>query len=285
MAERGGEIPRSPAKAGRWGALAAFFAIACALSWLDWGLVIASGRGWIPVRVPLNPWGSFGPAAAAVIVSAVAAGRAGLRELFAPLLRWRFGLLRWGVALLGPAALVALSVGLHAAAGGRVLPVAPVDAGQIVLLGIVLLFVGGPVGEEIGWRGYALPGLLERMGPVAASLVLAGMWAVWHLPLFWLPGAAQEGSSIPLFVAMVAACSILTTWVYLATSRSLLAAVLFHHSINLSTYFLPSFLPALGSARGFDRILLAAAWVAAGGAMLSMAKPARARTAPAPSGG
>ena len=229
--------------------------------------------------MPLNPWGSFGPAIAAVIVSASQAGWSGLRELFKPILRWRFGPGRWAVVLLGPAALVALSVGVHAIAGGQVLPAHSIGVAQFAMLAVVLLFVGGPVGEEIGWRGYALPRLLERTGPVAASLVVAGMWAVWHLPLFWLPGATQAGSSIPLFVVVVVAFSILTTWVYLATSGSLLAAMLFHHSINLSTFFLPALFPALQSSKGYSRIFLLITWVAAGLAILHMSKQVRGRAA------
>ena len=254
------------------GQVIVFFVLACALSWLDWGLVIASANGWVGFKFPLNPWGSFGPAIAAVAMSVAAAGRGGLRELFAPLLRWRFGATMWLVVLLGPVVLVALSVAIYALTGGQVLPVGDLDVATLAIYAVVLLFVGGPLGEEIGWRGYALPGLLARTSPLAASLIVAAMWAVWHLPLFWMPGAAQEGSSIVMFVAIVSAFSILTTWVYLATGNSLLAAVFFHHSINLSTYFLPTVFPALDSAPRYSPIFLGVTSIAALAAVVALAR-------------
>jgi hypothetical protein len=86
---------------------------------------------------------------------------------------------------------------------------------------------------------------------------------VWHVPLFWIPGATQEGSSIPIFFALVVAFSILTTWIYLETQRSLLSAVMFHFSINVSTYFLPLILPAVEALVWFEIVLAIIVWIAA----------------------
>jgi membrane protease YdiL (CAAX protease family) len=132
----------------------AFFLLACGLSWLDWGLVIASARGWVPFHFGPNPWGSFGPAVAAILL---AWRRGGVRELLAPMKRWRLGPVAWSLALLGPFVLVGAAVAGAVASGEPLGAVATPDAVEVVVLAIAILIVGGPLGEEIGWRGLALP--------------------------------------------------------------------------------------------------------------------------------
>jgi membrane protease YdiL (CAAX protease family) len=228
--------------------VASFFAVTCAFSWILWGLMIASQQGALPFRFPTNWAGSFGPLVGALAVSAALGGGAGVRGLLRPVLRWRFGL-RWyffvfiGIALcflaaLGLYALLGRSVAIGRAAvvgGLRTLP----------LYYVVILFIGGPLGEEIGWRGFALPRLLERHGILGASLVVFGMWFVWHVPLFWLEGAAQQGSSIPVFAVLVLASSVIFTWTYVGTGGNLLVVLLLHASINTYSYGFGQVAPAL----------------------------------------
>ncbi len=254
--------------AGKRYDLLAFVLLSCVLSWTLWGLIIASARGWLPVSVPLNPWGSFGPAIAAVIVVLRSNGTNGLRALLGSLLSWRWGFSWWVLTLGGPVALVGAGAALLAVFGTELSFAPSIPWGQMALLLPVILVVGGPLGEEIGWRGYALPKLLMKHGPIAASLIVAGIWMLWHAPLFWVPGATQQGSSIPVFLALVVAFSILTTWIYLGTGRSLLAAVVFHFSINVSTYFVPLILPAVEGLALFDKVLASVVWVAAFAALL-----------------
>lgn len=257
----------APAPGGR---VLAFFLLACALSWLDWGLVIASARGWIPWRIGANPWGSFGPALAALLLAARDGGRAGVRDLLR--LRARFSAARGtlAMALLAPLAIVALAIGASVLAGESPGAAVMPDPVETLVLALAIAFVGGPLGEEIGWRGYALPRLLSSQSALVASLVVAAMWAVWHLPLFWLPGAAQEGSSIPGFVALVAAFSIVTTALWLRGGGSLGVAIAFHWSINLGTYLLPTVFPALAESRTFSRCLLAVGVLAGLAAVMAL---------------
>jgi membrane protease YdiL (CAAX protease family) len=109
---------------------------------------------------------------------------------------------------------------------------------------IIVLFIGGPLGEEIGWRGYLLPRLMKQNNGLVSSIIVFIFWLVWHLPLFWLPGASQYGSPIGPYVIYIAAWSILFTWVYMGTSGSLLSALLLHTSINTFSLFLSSVDPA-----------------------------------------
>jgi membrane protease YdiL (CAAX protease family) len=109
-----------------------------------------------------------------------------------PLGRYRVGGAWYALALLGPPLLMAAAVALHVALGGR--PPDLPDAGRWLLIPgllVLVLLIGGPLGEEPGWRGYALPILQRRFGPVTGALVLGLVWAVWHLPLRLIPGTPQ----------------------------------------------------------------------------------------------
>ncbi|HSM56243.1 MAG TPA: CPBP family intramembrane glutamic endopeptidase, partial [Candidatus Sulfomarinibacteraceae bacterium] len=96
----------------------------------------------------------------------------------------------------------------------------------------------GPVPEEPGWRGYALDGLQSRHGPVLSSFVVGMVWMLWHLPLFFLPGTWQAEHLGPgtllfwLWAVSIIFESVLYTWIYNNTGRSILAAILFHFTAN-----------------------------------------------------
>jgi len=106
------------------------------------------------------------------------------------------------------------------------------------LLGVAIflafsIFPGSALGEEIGWRGYVLPRLQTRMSALSASLILAPIWALWHLPL-WLQGKPFQTPTLYAgFVVSAFALSILLTWVYNSTGGSLLLVVLLHATVNL----------------------------------------------------
>ncbi|MCK9151798.1 type II CAAX endopeptidase family protein [Methanobacterium alcaliphilum] len=106
-----------------------------------------------------------------------------------------------------------------------------------------LLLLGGPLQEEFGWRGYALDRLQKNRSALTSSIILGVIWAVWHFPLNFAAGAAgpQYGMAISLFIGALitmSLISILFTWIYNNTGRSILAALLFHTSLNLSTFIL-----------------------------------------------
>lgn len=106
----------------------------------------------------------------------------------------------------------------------------------LLLLPVLLFTDPGPIGEEIGWRGFALPGLLERANALLASVALGVIWAVWHLPAFVLPGFPQSGGPFLLFTAALVAQSVLITWIYSGASGSVLRArILFHLVVNSTT--------------------------------------------------
>ena len=93
------------------------------------------------------------------------------------------------------------------------------------------------VGEELGWRGYALPKLLETRSALTASVILGVVWGLWHLPTFFSSSAPQQGLPIVAFVLMTIEYSIIMSWIYLHTRGSVLIATLCHGAINLSQGF------------------------------------------------
>lgn len=198
--------------------LTVFFVLAYALTWWVYPLL------WINPLIGLL--GLFGPALAAIIVTAVTEGGAGVRALLSRIVRWRVPLPWYLVALGLPALIALLAATCSVLFGPAVLRVGTLSAIDFILVVLV-------VGEELGWRGYALPKLLERFSPLVASLIVGAVWWLWHLPLFFIANTPQFGQPVVAFLIMTTAYSILLTWVFLRTHGSVLIATLFHGAINV----------------------------------------------------
>ena len=232
----------------------------------------AASRGWTSVAVPepLALFVGWGFVVAALVLTALADGRAGLRELGSRLLRWRVGWRWYLVALFGFAVIDLLAVLLASLWRGeppafdRVFAQALFGPSEAVWVFVLpfLLFDAVSNGEELGWRGYALPRLLQRHNALVASLVLGVVWAVWHLPKFLVVGGTHEG--FHWFLLDVLAKAVLFTWLYNHTRGSLLLAILFHASINTSAVFLPVMAAVSGDDLPFALgVVLKWLWVAA----------------------
>jgi membrane protease YdiL (CAAX protease family) len=168
----------------------------------------------------------FGPAIAAFLVARLVAGRPGVRTIWARTRRWRVSP-RYYLAAIG-LPLVAYAVGLAAyvLAGNE----APTLPGAITIVGLVLFVL--VIGEEIGWRGFMLPTLLRRMSPLLASGVTGGLWALWHAPLYFLPGMPSYGDPYLAFVLWIVPLSFVMTWLWIRT-RSVIIATVAHGSANV----------------------------------------------------
>lgn len=236
-----------PARKASLPAFLAFFALAFALSWWPWPLMLLN-----PASVPLLPWG---PLVAAFLMAAVADGRRGPRDLLRSLVRWRVEGRWYAVAVALPVAVTIATAAMNillGAAGPQAVDFADWYTFPLVLL--VTLVLKGPLTEEVAWRGFALPRLLDRLPPVVASLLLGGIWAFWHLPLLVSDGSGQRP---PLqFVVGLGAMSILFTWVYVRTRGSLLLATLMHAMFNtVAAFVFPAF-----QGDGYERLW----WIYAG---------------------
>jgi len=149
----------------------------------------------------------------------------------------------WILILLFPVVLTLVSGGLDLLLGGAGLGFEQSVSGRsgpIDWLGFAIFILAfGPLPEEMGWRGYALDGLQDRMGPAASSFVLGLAWALWHLPLFFIQGTYQANLGVftPafwIFLVKMIPSTLLMTWVYNNNRRSTLSAVGFHFAINLT---------------------------------------------------
>jgi hypothetical protein len=156
---------------------------------------------------------------------------------------WRIGWEWYVVILAGPAVLGLLVAIGNVSFGGRWADGAPegfTDPVPIVLLLLVILTITDGLGEELGWRGFALPRMLEGRNAFGVSIVLGLIWATWHLPLFWTDGSALEGTYLWLLFARLPATAVVFTWVYQHTKGSVFAAAILHGSLNLFSVAAPT---------------------------------------------
>jgi membrane protease YdiL (CAAX protease family) len=185
-----------------------------------------------PQFVVLLFLGIFSPAFVALAMTARAEGRPGVLALLRRLVQWEVAG-RWYAVALGYWAGVELvaAVAYRIAAGSW--PTFQVAALPL-MLGATLLSVMllGQAGEELGWRGFALPRLERLVGLGAGSVLLGALWAAWHLPLFYLPGADTYGQSFPLYLTQVTGISVAIAWLWARAGGSLLLTMLMHSAIN-----------------------------------------------------
>jgi uncharacterized protein len=210
-----------------------FFVLTYALTWaIESPLVFLTDSVTATQGLVLIILGSNVPSAVAIVLTAVVLGSGALRKLLGRLLIWRVNPIWYLVVFLGPVALTGGVVGLNALMGGPALSLGMTLVGAAIFFAFSI-FPGSALGEEIGWRGYVLPRLQSRMSALSAALLIAPIWALWHLPL-WLTG--EPGRTPTLYTGFLVsafALSIIFTWVYNSTGGSLLMIVLLHATVNL----------------------------------------------------
>jgi membrane protease YdiL (CAAX protease family) len=197
------------------------------IAWATWAL------GWYLATIfPSDLWLfiMYSPFLTGVLVTAIADGRDGLKTFFSRMVRWRVGIQWYIVALLLPLVLSLASVGLNILSGATMvadiqLP-AWTDLIAMFLFPSLLLIA---LGEEPGFRGFALPRLLVGRTALVAALILGVLHAIWHIPLFIF------GGDPPLIAVIVIAGAVLNTWLFNHTNGSVLLAMLLHASIHLMT--------------------------------------------------
>jgi len=173
---------------------------------------------------------AYAPTAWGIYLTRRYSGNTGLRDLFARLVQVRVPVVWLLAALFLTPLCSTLTAGLARLFTGQVPEFSPrYLTPQFALWTLAL---GGPLNEELGWRGFALPRLLQRRSPLGASVGLGVLWAFWHLPLFFIPGSAQYGASFAFYVVFVVCLAIFMTAAHLGTRGSLFIAVLFHTSAD-----------------------------------------------------
>lgn len=218
--------------------------------------MILSNKGLLPFKFPTNFLGSFGPAIGAMIVIGISQGRTGLKNILRSVIKWRTPVWTYLFAVLFILIVYIFTAGIVYLTDPAILKFRQLPGvAETVIYFFVIAIIGGPLGEEIGWRGFLQPELLKRFNPAVASLFIGLIWLLWHIPLFWLEGAAQSGGSIIYFALSVFAMAFLFTLIYLKSNGSLLLAILFHTMINyVSAFIIPGILPATETDKSFGHI-------------------------------
>jgi uncharacterized protein len=244
--------------------LGTFFVLSYALTW---GAFITVAR-WVPADTvagyALVLFGAYTPGIVALLLSAKAKGRSGVGDLLrrialvdAPLRLYVLALTYIAVVKLTAAILHRLFTGAWPLFGTESLALIPVA---------ILFSTPFQAGEEIGWRGFALPRLADRFGLRMASLLLGIIWATWHLPQFYIAGADTYHQSFVVWAPQVVAMSVALAWVYAKSGGSLLLVMLMHSAINNSKDIVAAGNPVPPGVFSFDApsmawLVLAVMWV------------------------
>jgi uncharacterized protein len=223
--------------------LVAFFVMAYGFSWIVSIPAILSAWGVLPVAVfaVFFTIKSFGPFVAAYVVTGVIEGREGVRHLRRSLRQVRAGWQWYAFILLGIPALLLLGIAVLPGALSSFQGFPRGFVPTYLVTFVLIFFGGGPLGEEPGWRGFALPRLQARYGALRGTVLLGALWVFWHLPDYLT--VAQRGGpgvnlatllavNLPIFFVMVMSMAVIFTWVFNHTRGSLFIAILLHTAIN-----------------------------------------------------
>jgi membrane protease YdiL (CAAX protease family) len=241
--------------------LAAFFTLAYLGSWIVWLPMLLAGNNLLLPASAVPPGLKFlltvlapfaGPTLAAFVMTAALDGRAGLRALLGRYVQWRFSLPWYLVALAGPPLALMVSVAIrYGAAALPPLGEQGMEIGAAYAITLVVnLLIGGILGEEPGWRGFALPRLQARFGALVGSVMLGVLWSLWHLPLILTPGGTTWTGNFLLYIVLGVALTIIHTWVFNGTRASLLSVMLLHATINTSTRMILPNVPGMSREAG-----------------------------------
>jgi len=238
-----------------------FFGITFGFSWLLWIPQVLKFNGFpdLPDIVGLpGMFAPFGPAVAAFWLTWRRSGKAGAKTLW--LRGWQVNFSKiWllPTLLLGPVTGL-LAMAFIYVVEGNISWEYGVPLTNIVPLFLIIYFMNA-LPEEYGWRGYALDRLQENGNALGASLILGFIWAIWHLPLFFIEGTTQAAIPLYQFILQTMVLSIFYTWLHNNTTGSILIAGLFHAVSNTSAAAIPFWVSDLGRWGDFGILIILAA--------------------------
>ncbi len=210
-----------------------FFALSYIISWPLWILSDVFNSSLLEVL------GRFGPLVSAVIITATTNGLLGIKQIIKKFCIWKIGFRWYVLCFLSTAVIAMIAIDINQIITG-VNPIYnnPKEWYLIFPVFIYVLFFS-VLGEETGWRGFALPRLQKKFSALTSSLIIGALWGFWHFPLFFIEGDFHQTIPLGLFLIQSVALSIIMTWLYNNTRRSLLISHLFHASSNVTIGLLP----------------------------------------------
>jgi membrane protease YdiL (CAAX protease family) len=225
---------------------ARFFTLTFVLSWVIW-VPLALSHFKIVCNIPeatsnlVRLLGVLMPAASALILTRNTGGRGAIRNLWARLFLWQENWKWWLAAVLGQPALLGLAaIIFNLLSNSKITPEPIVSTSAFIVNAIILLIA--TLGEEIGWRGVALPSLQQQNGALKSSMILGLLWAIWHLPFWLLLDSFDQFGVGYLFLnfLFVLPLSFYITWFFNRSKQSILLPVIFHFTFNtVNTVLLP----------------------------------------------
>ena len=245
--------------------LLSYFVLAYGLSWIIWVPV-----GWVVSQVNEPPeWvfllvilGIYGASGAGFIMTVFVEGKPGVRKLLARVRIWRIGIHWYLVTFLVIPVLILVGMAFYALLGNEIGPFVP-SLFPPLLLGAIPAIFFGPLGEEFGWRGFALPRLQLRFSAFWSSIILGILHTFWHAPLFFVGGVTfgtigENGLvTVPLFLSWVTIGTFVYTLLSNNSAASMLLAILFHWSANTADAIVFGMFPALPESAQFQIMALA----------------------------
>jgi len=241
--------------------LVLFFIITFAWSWLLWIPQVLDTMGF-EINIILLFLGNlavFGPSVSAIIVTGIASGKDGIKKLLKK--GWKHDFKKiW---------LFPIFIIIPVISFLSLLMVILIEGDWVLNYGnpftmffpilFIIFFTGGPLAEEFGWRGFALDRLQSRWNALISSLILGLIWGVWHLPLHFIAGTTQE--VIPFYqnLIIIMLSSVIYTWLHNNTGGSVLVAMLFHLTSNMSGAYIPYWISDVGRWMSFTFTLIVVA--------------------------
>lgn len=232
-----------------------FFFITYAFSWIvsipfilsEWGIL----HGNFQLVFVLK---GFGPFLTALLMTRIIDGKEGVKRLRQQIRDWKKSWLWYVLVLIAFPLLLIIGIVLQPGATTNFLGLKPLLLVSYFFTYIAVFFGGGPLGEEPGWRGFALPRMQQKHGPLWGTLLLGVLWTCWHLPDFLTsaqgggPGTGMAAflRNFPIFLLIVLAFAVLLTWIYNRNHGSVFMAMLAHASINTPQVVIMPLFPAVG---------------------------------------
>lgn len=255
------DAPRADVRGLTW-----FYVVAIAVTWACYTPVVLAAHGRVGIdegtRGLLGLAAILAPTVTACVLAAARGGRRELRRLLGMAVRVRFGPGWYLLAVAVPFAVPLAAVAIDAALAGTA-PAAWLVAPTAQTLATFWI---AAIGEDLGWRGYALSRALDRWRPATACTVHGALWALWHLPMFLLPGTAQADQTFPLFTLQLIGATMIFTRLFVATGGSVAAMMLMHAAANLAFNTVPVF--ATEGGNGTRALLVSVLYLAAGAVAL-----------------
>jgi len=182
---------------------------------------------------PMLIYASWTPNIAAfIVIGVILREKGGIRKLLAGWGKWKVGF-RWYLAALSPFLISFLAAGVYILiGGGKPMPVRLMI--MPLVMSLIISIITGAMGEELGWRGFLLPRIQERYNATISSIIVGVIWALWHLPLWFLPGYGWHAIPYWAYALTAISMSVIITWVLNNTDGSLVMASLIHLMMNFS---------------------------------------------------